>query len=465
MPLEFPQGLTSLACITTYHQVAGLPLAHGSDMHDIDTFDATAISENVRSNRVRAEAVAAHFLERVASQERNINAFVSFDPAAVLTQACQLNNSQAKGLLAGVPVGIKDNYDTGDHPTRFFSAIYDDNCPSRDAHVVSLLRQAGALIMGKTHTTEFAYMHTGPTRNPHDLARTPGSSSAGSAAGMAAGFFAMALGTQTAGSLIKPASYCGLYAFKPSYGLVPLEGVKPLAPSFDTVGWYGRSVRDLTLMANVLIPGFPTPAHEHNVRSFGFCRTARWDQVDDEVAVSLEAAVEELRLAGHQVSEVVLPEEFAGVFDDHLLINDCEGARSLSKERLMHPDKLSDELLAMFERANQTTWDQESAARKRLAHLSTVLEPLFMPFDAVLGASCGIVAPVGLEATGPSDFCKFWMAFGLPQINIPLARQAGALPVGLQMVGGFRNDSQLLQAAEHVDAVLRAAAPAPAASG
>ena len=424
-------------------------------MHNFNKSDAAAISEMVRSDVVSAETVTEHFLDCVESQERNIKAFVSFDPDGVRTQACQLKKGNAKGLLAGVPVGIKDNYDTVDHPTRFYSPIYDDNRPSRDAHVVSLLRQAGAVIMGKTHTTEFAYMHTGPTRNPHDLDRTPGSSSAGSAAGMAAGFFPIALGTQTAGSLIKPASYCGLYAFKPSYGLVSLEGVKPLAPSFDTVGWYGRSVRDLALMAQVLIPGFPKLGHEGKPCSFGFCRTARWDQVDEDVAESLDAAVADLRLAGHQVSEVLLPEEFAAVFDDHLLINDCEGARSFSKELQMHPDKLSEELLAMIERASLTTWEQESAAKKRLAKLATVLEPIFKPFDAVLGASCGIVAPLGLGATGPSDFSKFWMAFGLPQINIPLVRKTGALPVGLQMIGGFRNDSSLLQAAEQVDAVLR----------
>lgn len=426
-------------------------------MHNFSNSDATAISELVRSGVVNPETVTEHFLECIESREPSIKAFASFDPNWARTQAGQLTKTKAKGLLAGVPVGIKDNYDTVDHPTRFYSWIYDDNCPSRDAHVVSLLRQAGAVIMGKTHTTEFAYMHTGPTRNPHDLDRTPGSSSAGSAAGMAAGFFPIALGTQTAGSLIKPASYCGLYAFKPSYGLVSLEGIKPLAPSFDTVGWYGRSVRDLDLMAQVLIPGFPERTHESHLRSFGFCRTARWDQMDEDVAKSLEAAVEDLRAAGHQVTEVRLPDEFAAVFDDHLLINDCEGARSLSPELQMHPDKLSVELLAMIERANSTTWEQESAAKRRLAKLAPVLEEIFKPFDAILGASCGIVAPLGLEATGPSDFIKFWMAFGLPQVNIPLVRNKGALPVGLQMIGGFRSDSALLKAAEQVDAVLMGA--------
>ncbi|MGC5704143.1 amidase [Pseudomonas sp. NFXW11] len=424
-------------------------------MRNFSNADATAISELVRSDAVSPETVSEHFLECIESREPTIKAFASFDPNWVRTQAGQLTKAQAKGLLAGVPVGIKDNYDTADHPTRFYSWIYDDNCPTRDAHVVSLLRLAGAVVMGKTHTTEFAYMHTGPTRNPHDLDRTPGSSSAGSAAGMAAGFFPIALGTQTAGSLIKPASYCGLYAFKPSYGLVSLEGVKPLAPSFDTVGWYGRSVRDLDLMAQVLIPGFPEGTDERHLRSFGFCRTARWDQVDENVAMSLEAAVQALRSAGHQVTEVRLPEEFSTVFDDHLLINDCEGARSFSKELQMHPDKLSVEFLAMIERARSTTWEQESAAKRRLAKLAPVLEEIFKPFDAILGASCGIVAPLGLEATGPSDFIKFWMAFGLPQVNIPLLRNNGALPVGLQMIGGFRSDRALLIAAEQVAAVLR----------
>ncbi|KAA0980185.1 amidase [Pseudomonas sp. ANT_H12B] len=417
--------------------------------------DATALSQAVVTGETTATSVAETFLERVQAHEPDIQAFVAFDARQVRADVAQ---NSGRGLLAGVPVGIKDIFDSADYPTQFYSPIYAGNQPSRDAHAVTLLRQAGALIMGKTHTTEFAYMHTGPTRNPHDLARTPGSSSAGSAAGMAAGFFAVALGTQTAGSLLKPASYCGLFAFKPSLGLVSLEGVKPLAPSFDTVGWYGRSVRDLHLVARVLIPGFQMPDVEPSPLQLGFCRTSRWDQVEPEVAHALEQAVEQLRNAGHHVEQVLLPEEFAGVFDDHQLINDCEGARSLAKEFHQHRSQLSPSTLAMFERAAATTWEQESASKARLATLAPRLDELCQPFDAMLGPCCAMVAPLGLESTGPSDFIKFWGAFGWPQVNIPLIRVDAQLPIGLQMIGRFRNDGVLLRAAQWVAADLQAGA-------
>ena len=424
-------------------------------MSFLETADATSIADQVRTGRTSPGVVAEHFLAKVDAGEASIQAFVSLDLEGVRKQAAELTDAGLGGLLAGVPIGIKDNLDTRDHPTGFYSPIYDNNRPSRDAHAVALLRQAGAVIMGKTHTTEFAYMKTGPTRNPHDLNRTPGSSSAGSAAGMAAGFFPVALGTQTAGSLLKPAAYCGLYAFKPSYGLVSLEGVKALAPSFDTLGWFGRSVRDLGLVAQVLVPGLIPRLRPNGPRSFGFCRTARWDQVEQPVAKALLAAVDALKGAGHSVTMVELPDDFAGVFDDHLLINDCEGARSLSSEWQASPELLSPQVLAMIERARNTTWEQESAAKARLAAQAPVLKAIFAPFDAMLGATCGLVAPLGLEATGPSDFCKFWMAFGLPQINIPLPVAPGGLPMGLQVIGGFRNDGALLDAAQQVDVVLR----------
>ncbi|MFC6336891.1 amidase [Pseudomonas sp. CCM 7891] len=407
--------------------------------------DATHIAEAVRSGVTTPAMVAEHFIAQIKRHERDIQAFVSFDPQAVRQQISRID-----GALAGVPVGIKDIFDTVDHPTEFYSPIYQGNRPSRDAHVVALLRQAGAVIMGKTHTTEFAYMHTGPTRNPHDLSCTPGSSSAGSAAGMASGFFPLALGTQTAGSLLKPAAYCGLYAFKPSLGLVSLEGVKPLAPSFDTVGWYGRSIRDLGLLARVLIPGLPVVGPLGRPLNLGFCRTSRWDDVDPSVAQTIEQAIAQLIARGHHLSEVTLPEAFAVVFDDHQLINDCEGARSLTKEFQAHPERLSASTLAMIERAGATTWEQESAAKARLTKLAPLLTQIVQPFDGMLSVSCGMVAPTGLASTGPSDFIKFWGAFGWPQMNIPLRREEGELPVGLQLVGVFRGDAGLLSVAQEL---------------
>lgn len=233
--------------------------------------------------------------------------------------------------------------------------------------------------------------------------------------------------------------------------------MKPLAPSFDTVGWYGRSVRDLHLVARVLIPGFALPETPQRPLNLGFYRTARWDQVDPEVASALEHALEHLRNAGHQISELQLPDEFAGVFDDHQLINDCEGARSLAKEFQQHRALLSPSILAMFDRAAATTWEQESAAKARLAALAPRLNERCQPFDAMLGPCCGMVAPLAVDSTentGPSDFIKFWGAFGWPQVNIPLARAEGLLPIGLQMIGRFRNDGLLLRTAERVAAEL-----------
>jgi Asp-tRNA(Asn)/Glu-tRNA(Gln) amidotransferase A subunit family amidase len=408
--------------------------------------DATAITLAVASGQQTASSIADSFLARIADHESYVQAFASFSADRVREQAAQ----SPAGPLAGLTVGVKDMFDTGDYPTEYFSPLYQGHRPARDAHVVTLLRQAGAVVMGKTHTTEFAYMHTGPTRNPHDLRCTPGSSSAGSAAGMAAGFFAFALGTQTAGSLIKPAAFCGVHAFKPSFGLVSLEGVKPLAPSFDTVGWYGRSVRDLERVAGVLIPGLPVAPPVCRTLKLGFCRTPRWATVAPGVREAARQAMARLRDAGHRVTELVLPPAFATVFTDHALINDCEGARSLAKEYATDAARISASTREMIEHGQAIAWADEAAAKARLATLAPVLAQVMGEYDAVLCVSCPTVALQGLDSTGPSDLIKLWTAFGLPQINLPLDRSAGELPVGLQVIGAVHADAQLLAVADAV---------------
>ena len=405
--------------------------------------DATAITLAVAGGQETASTIADSFLARIAEHESYVRAFASFSADRVRQQAVQ----SVGGPLAGLMVGVKDVFDTVDYPTEYFSPLYQGHRPARDAHVVTLLRQAGAVVMGKTHTTEFAYMHTGPTRNPHDLRCTPGSSSAGSAAGMAAGFFPVALGTQTAGSLIKPAAFCGVHAFKPSFGLVSLEGVKPLAPSFDTVGWYGRSVRDLELLGRVLIPGLPCAPPMRSALHLGFCRTSRWASVSPAVREAARQAMSRLRDAGHRISEVVLPPQFDTVFTDHALINDREGARSLAKEYAKDASRISVATREMIEHGQAIAWTAEAEAKARLARQAPVLADIVSEYDAVLCVSCPTVALQGLDSTGPSDLIKLWTAFGLPQVNLPLDRTAGELPVGLQVIGNLYDDARLLAVA------------------
>jgi Asp-tRNA(Asn)/Glu-tRNA(Gln) amidotransferase A subunit family amidase len=422
---------------------------------EFDHLDATAIAEGVRLGKWIALDVAEYFLSRIQRGEPGLQTLASFEPDLVRTRAMQMATTGRTGPLAGVPIGIKDIFDTVDYPTEFFSPLYVGNRPSRDAYAVSRMRQTGGIVVGKTHTTEFAFMHTGPTRNPHDRHRTPGSSSAGSAAGVAAGFFPLALGTQTAGSLIKPASYCGVYGYKPSFGLVSLEGVKPLAPSFDTVGWYGRSARDLDLVARQLIPNLPSSTIDARRARIAFCRTMHWKVAEEAVAFAIERAVDCIDAAGHAVQEIQLPSGFDSVSADHQLINDAEGARSLRVEAEAAGGNISSAVVAMINRAESTTWEQELAARRRVASLAPALGAIFESFDVIVGASCGIVAPIGLGSTGPSDFIKLWTTFGLPQANIPLPREAGALPVGLQVIGAFRNDAVVLRLAEQIAQVLQ----------
>ena len=423
-------------------------------MLNLGQLDASGISKAIAAGQITANQVVSHFLECIAAAEPTIQVFAAFDAAIVADQLQQLTSSDARGPLAGIPLGVKDMFDTADYLTEFFSPIYKSNRPSRDAHVVALLRQAGAIIIGKTHTTEFAYMHTGPTRNPHDLARTPGSSSAGSAAGLAAGFFPIALGTQTAGSLIKPAAYCGVYAFKPSFGLVSLEGVKPLAPSFDTVGWYGRSVADLELIAQVLIPDLLSMNRKETALKLAFWQPLNKNDLELSVAWALDTAIQKIRTAGHQVHDLLLPTEFNTVFNDHQIVNDCEGARSLQFEKRQYANLLSLETHAMFKRAAATSWEQESMARQRLKDLAPQLAKITKAYDAILAPSCGIVAPIGLASTGPSDLIKFWTAFGLPQLNIPLKGHIGSLPAGLQVIGLFRKDCELFTVAAQLAEII-----------
>lgn len=411
--------------------------------------DASSIAEAIRLGKASARSVVEEAIGRICLFEDKVQAFAHHEGTLMRSQTNRIDRGEIAGPLAGVPIGIKDIFDTFDLPTEFNSPIYAGNQPAYDACVVDVLRRAGAIIAGKTGTAEFAFMHTGPTPNPHDLARTPGSSSAGSAAGVAAGFFQVALGTQTAGSLIKPAAYCGVFAFKPSFGLAPLQGVKALAPSFDTVGWFGRSARDLGLMARVILPHL-RPRPSSGALRLGVCRTSRWHLLAADVAARFETAIAALIAAGHDIVEIDFPIDLDAALRDHQTINDREGARSLAAEYQRRPDQLSMELLAMFSRAAALSWSDEFAARTRMQRSTYSVDEALSSFDAILGISCPVVAPLGLKATGSSDFIKSWTSFGLPQANIPLLAASGELTVGLQVIGRRFDDANVLKCVESI---------------
>jgi Asp-tRNA(Asn)/Glu-tRNA(Gln) amidotransferase A subunit family amidase len=423
--------------------------------HATDLIDGTEFVNSIHQGKRSAREVCIHFLDHIKSGEDKIFAFAHFDKLKALEQADTIDTRPSKGRLAGLPIGIKDIFDTVDFPTEYYSPIYRGNRPSRNCSVVARLKGQGALLLGKTATTEFAFMHTGPTRNPHDLHRTPGSSSAGSAAGIAAGFFPVALGTQTGGSLIKPAAYCGSFAFKPTFGLVSLEGVKPLAPSLDTVGWFGRSVADLELVANALIgfePKTPKPARQH--LRMVVARTIFWEHAESAARESLTSAVDRLRSCGHEFASALPRFDFRQLAAAHKMINDCEGSRSLAFEYECHRSLLSPSTLEMIEHARNISYYDEAKARAYVSALTAQIDRFMADCDAIITLSTAYEAPLGLEQTGTSDFIKTWHTLGMPQANVPLLAGPNRMPLGLQLIGRRGGDRDLLDAVRIVSDAL-----------
>jgi Asp-tRNA(Asn)/Glu-tRNA(Gln) amidotransferase A subunit family amidase len=414
-------------------------------------FDGAGLVKAVREGELSAREVCNDFIKCIQSAENKVHAFAHFNEQVVMRQADAVDARVNKGRLAGLPIGVKDIFDTADFPTEYNSRIYRGHQPSRDSSVVARLRAEDAVVIGKTETTEFAFMRTGPTRNPHGMDRTPGSSSAGSAAGMASGFFPVALGTQTAGSLIKPASYCGAFAFKPSFGLVSLEGTKPLAPSLDTVGWFGRSVGDLQLIAEVLLGSdlnlslsLKPPLH------LVAARTDFWNDAEQAVKDTLDAAIEALKERGHRVEDSSVPFDYRRLAAAHKVINDKEGVRSLAYEFACHRSLLSDSILQMEECALELSYSEEAKARAYILSEAAKMSHFMERHDAIITPSTAYEAPVGLEATGTSDFIKTWNALGMPQINVPVAHGRNRMPIGVQIIGARGHDWRLLEVARIV---------------
>jgi Asp-tRNA(Asn)/Glu-tRNA(Gln) amidotransferase A subunit family amidase len=410
-------------------------------MSALTDLSATAAAEAIRAGEVSSETLVRACLERIAEREHTVHAWAHIDQELALAQARARDAEAPAGPLHGVPVGVKDLIDTADQPTAYGSPIYADRRPGPDAECVIRLRSAGAVILGKTVTTEFALFHPGPTTNPHDPARTPGGSSSGSAAAVADRMVPLALGTQTAASIIRPAAFCGVFGLKPTYGAVPTGGVKVLSPSLDTIGAFARDAADLAVALAVLsdqrVVLTPEPPRVAWVRTF------EWDLAAVETRRALEALAGELALP-----EVVLPDDFAELVAAQTAIMEAEVAHHLAPERQEHGDQLSAKLHTVLASGDKVTDERLHAAHELARRCRAQVPGLFGDADVLL-APCVIgEAPVGVGATGDPLFCRIWTLLGTPTVAVPGLRGPAGLPLGVQVVAPSGDDALAIGAAQ-----------------
>jgi Asp-tRNA(Asn)/Glu-tRNA(Gln) amidotransferase A subunit family amidase len=346
---------------------------------------------------------------------------------------------------------VKDLFDTTDLPTAYGSPVYAHHRPVADAASVTLCREAGAVVLGKTVTTEFAYFTPGPTVNPHNALHTPGGSSSGSAAAVADHLVPLALGTQTAGSIIRPAAYCGVVGYKPSLGRVVGAGVKSLSPTLDVIGSFGRGVEDAALLGAVLT-GDPRlrELNNHGTLRIGLFPSPSWPQADADTRQAWDTATQALARNSDACQDVPMPQDFGELIQLQKDVMTFEMARSLSFERLRHREALSPALLALLDAGMAIGGAQHAANLQRTADWRLRIDALFERHDVLLTPSTTGAAPEGLAATGDPLFCRSWSLLGLPAVHLPLIRNARGLPVGLQLVGRMGEDHKLLAAARRI---------------
>ena len=450
------------------------------DLGNLNALSATDAARLIREGAISSEQYVAACLARVREVDARIEAWAFLDPDHALAQARAADeyrrSGQPIGPLHGVPVGIKDIIDTADMPTENGSALHAGRTPSRDAAVVTLLRAAGAVIMGKTVTTEFACGGSGKTRNPHNAAYSPGGSSSGSAAAVAAGMVPLALGSQTGGSTVRPASYCGVFGLKPTRGLIPRTGMSRVAHTLDTVGLFARSLDDIALLLESCVaydegefeaaprahaPYRAVAAEEPPIPpTFGFVKTPHWNRVDADAQEAFSKLVERL---GARVEEVPLSRAIEPAWEWHAIIMESEVAVHLAREWDKGRARLSERLRTRIERGRTHSAASYLAALAQIPRLNESFTELFMPplgvfeqkFDALLTPAATGVAPKGLESTGDPVFNSLWTLCGLPALSVPLMSGANGLPIGVQLVGARHGDGRLLRTARWLIDTLR----------
>ena len=409
---------------------------------------ALDLARRVEAGELTPEGIVDLCAAAIAAREDDVGAFthLAIEPARALARK---NAERLRAApLRGLPVGLKDIYDTADMPTEYGSKAYKGHQPAADASTVTMLRRAGGVILGKTVTTEFAHQQTGKTRNPHNLEHTPGGSSSGSAAAVAAGMVPVATGSQTAGSVIRPAAYCGVAGFKPSYKLLPTIGVKCYAWSLDTVGLYGAGVADVAfataamsgrdLRVDRAAPATPRVALMH---------THIWSEASADMQNAIDVTARALEAAGANVKETTLPPLLQDAWRAHKTIILYEAGLSYAYEYDNKRDLLGPKTVAMLDDASKVSVDAYDDARRIAKRARLALADLMADFDVILTPSAPGAAPHGIGATGVANFNWLWTLMGTPCVNVPGLSDATGLPLGVQIVGRFGRDRAALEAA------------------
>ncbi len=411
---------------------------------------ASEAAAAIAAGEITSEALVRSCLERIEDREGEVRAWIHLDPDYALEQARDADRAGG-GPLHGVPFGVKDVIDSADLPTEYGSAaIHKGHRPENDAACVAAMRNAGAVLLGKTVSTEFATFSPGKTRNPHNPAHTPGGSSSGSAAAVGASMVPIAFGNQTAGSLIRPAAFCGVVGLKPTHGTVDLTGILALESDFDTLGYMARSVDDVAAFYDIVRGAQPAPLPDGLGRTprIGLCRTHHWDRAEAASRDAVARAADRLSDLGAEVFDFALPDDFAAIPDSHRVILNAGLTRSLARQYADHRGDLSDRLRGMIEEGlsyDAATLDDANAHAKacRLA-----AEAMFAGCDALLSPSAPGEAPEGLGATGDPIFQTTWTLLHVPCVTVPYATGPNGLPVGVQFIAGRGEDRSLLALAK-----------------
>lgn len=418
---------------------------------DICKLSACDAVTAIAKGSLTSSALVSACLARIGLREEAVGAWEYLDPDKALEQARAIDKGPRRGLLHGLPVAVKDLMDTVDMPTRYGSPIYQAHRPDADAACVALARAAGGVMMGKTVIPEFSTYMPGKTANPCNLKHTPGGSSSGSAAAVADFMVPLAFGTQTEGSIIRPAAFCGVVGYKPSFGLICRAGVKPLVDSLDTVGFLARTVPDVALFAAALTDRTDLMVKDDVApRRLAMCRTHEWDYASKETGEAFDLAAKTLSAAKVSVRDVDLPESFRKLNAAHVAVLRFEVARALAFERNARSEGFSPAFADLMKACAETNVDAYDDAMATVKTCRQELSQLFGEFDVILAPSAAGEAPEGLDFTGDRTLNRIWSALLVPCIHVPFFKGPRGLPVGLQVTGAFGSDARTLVYADWI---------------